>query len=99
MSMTFEQAVKSLGETPEEVLLALREKGVKGYRRMAGSCPVAKYLNACGFPNVTVCTSAKCYRDGSKEADSEQSIYLPSGVQKWICDFDDGKYPEFYLVD
>lgn len=96
--MTFLEAVKSLGETPEEVTQALREKGIKGYRQIASSCPIARYLNACGFPSVTVCTSAKRYRDGSKESDAEESVYLSAGVRQWVSDFDFGKYPEFYLV-
>ncbi len=96
--MTFLEAIKSLGETPEEVTLALQAQGIKGYRQMASSCPVARYLNACGFPHVTVSTSAKRYRDGSKESESEESVYLCAGVQEWIRRFDDGEYPEFYLV-
>lgn len=98
MSMTFLEAVDSLGVTSEEVLIALRAKGIKGYRQSASQCPIAKYLNACGFPKVTVCTSAKYYGERSQDW-SEQSISLPPGVVKWTIDFDNGKYPEFYLVD
>lgn len=98
--MTFLEAIKSLGQTPEEVTLALREKGIKGYRQMASSCPIARYLNACGFPRVTVASSAKRYQNEfvEKEHDAEESVSLPKGVQDWITRFDDGQYPEFYLV-
>ena len=91
----FAQAIAALGDTPEKVTEALKAKGVRGYRQSASSCPIAKYLNACGFPVVTVCTSAKRYRD--KAEDSEESITLPNGVKNWIIAFDEGKYPEFYL--
>jgi hypothetical protein len=68
---------------------------IKGYRMRAGSCPIARYLNACGFPIVTVCTSAKRYQDGSKDSEAEESVYLPQGVHEWIMKFDNGHYPEF----
>src|SRR5512135_1878764 len=91
----FAQAIDALGQTPESVTAKMREMGIKGYRRMAGSCPVARYLWACGFPRVTVSSSARRYRDSRD--DSEESVSLNVGVKQWICDFDDGKYPEFYL--
>ena len=92
----FAQAIDSLGTTPESVTEALRAKGIKGYRQMASSCPVARYLVACGFPSVTVATSAKRYRTGHTD-NSEESVSLNRGVQQWIRNFDDGMYPEFYL--
>ena len=95
--MTFLEAIKSLGETPEEVTQALREKGIKGYRCMAGSCPVANYLKACGFSSVTVSCYASMYVNSDKE-NADERHYLPAGVRQWITNFDDGKYPEFYLV-
>jgi len=91
----FEQAVASLGDTPESVTEALRAKGIKGYRRLASSCPIAKYLNACGFKIVTVATHAHNYRHPMDEY-AEQAISLNKGVREWIIGFDDGKYPEFY---
>jgi hypothetical protein len=91
----FAQAVAALGETPESVTEALRAKGIKGYRRMAGSCPIANYLKACGFPKVSVATDAKRYMADSE--DSDESVSFPKGVRDWISSFDDGKYPEFYV--
>lgn len=91
----FEQAVASLGTTPEEVSIALQSKGIKGYRRMASCCPVAKYLNACGFPSVTVANHAQKYENGVDMAD--ETISLSQGVKDWIGNFDAGAYPQFYL--
>lgn len=91
----FAKAVASLGETPESVTEALRAKGIKGYRRMASSCPIAKYLNACGFKIVTVAAHAHTYRN-QEDHYAEEMISLPKGVTDWIIGFDDGKYPEFY---
>ena len=92
----FAQAIAALGKTPETITKRLRAKGIKGYRRVASACPIANYLKACGFPNVTVATSAGRYTT-DRQHDSDESIALPEGVKKWITDFDDGKYPEFYL--
>lgn len=91
----FAQAVASLGDTPESVTEALKAKGIRGYRRMASSCPIAKYLNACGFKIVTVATHAQNYK-GQMDEHADETVSLPQGVKEWICNFDDGKYPEFY---
>lgn len=89
----FAQAVKSLGETPESVTEALRSKGIKGYRRQCSRCPVANYLKACGFTDVTVSAYANRY---SKSDDSDEAIKLPQGVQNWIAQFDAGQHQEFW---
>lgn len=91
----FAKAVASLGETPESVTEALRAKGIKGYRRLASSCPIAKYLNACGFKIVTVATHAQNYK-GQEDQSPDEAVSLSQGVRDWITGFDDGKYPEFY---
>lgn len=95
----FEQAIAALGNTPEQVTAVLRAKGIKGYRCSAGRCPVANYLKSCGFPQVTVATSAKCYRDERCESQVEESVQLNAGVRNWIIGFDDGAFPEFYQQD
>lgn len=92
----FAKAVASLGETPESVTEALRAKGIQGYRRMAASCPIAKYLNACGFPLVTVASHAQKYA-GQEDERADETVSLPKGVKDWIIEFDDGKHPEFYV--
>lgn len=91
----FEQAIRALGETVESVSLKLTEMGVKGYRCRAGCCPIANYLKACGFPQVSVATHANRYRS-PEQGDSEESVILPKHVRDWIIEFDDGKYPAFY---
>ena len=93
--MTFEEAIAALGTTPEQVTDKLREMGIKGYRRMAGSCPIAKYLNACGFPMVTVCNSARRY---DHFWSASETILLPAAIKNWILDFDNDHYPEFELT-
>jgi hypothetical protein len=93
--MTFEEAIKGLGETPEQVTAKLRELGIKGYRQSATLCPIAKYLNTCGFPHVSVCSAAKWYKSSNVSASAEETIYLPHDVQRWIRQFDDGEHAEF----
>lgn len=94
--MTFLEAIQTLGETPESVMTALREKGIKGYRQMAGDCPVARYLKAMGFAHVTVASTASCYLNPECH-NADETHHLPAGVKQWITDFDSGKYPEFHL--
>lgn len=91
----FAKAVASLGETPKQVSEALQARGIKGYRQIASRCPIAHYLNACGFPHVTVATYAHRYST-SKAENAEEMVSLPKVVKDWIYDFDNGKYPEFY---
>lgn len=94
--MTLDEAIKALGNTPEEVSAKLQSMGIKGYRQVACVCPIAKYLNACGFPHVTVATYVNVYQTGKSEY-ADQTYHLPKGVRDWICQFDDGKLPEFCL--
>ena len=101
--MTFEEAIAALGTTPEQVTDKLREMGIKGYRRMAGSCPIAKYLNACGFHLVTVCNSARRYdhfrsATQARQCHASETILLPPAIKNWILDFDNYHYPEFELT-
>ena len=103
--MTFEEAIAALGTTPEQVTDKLREMGIKGYRSRAGSCPIAKYLNACGFHMVTVCNSARRY-EGKHigvsvyhfQCHASETILLPPAIKNWIFDFDNDHYPEFELT-
>ena len=95
--MTLTQAMQALGDTPESVTAKLREKGIKGYRRIAHSCPLAKYLKQeCGVENVTIGTTANVF-SGPTAHTSDESYMLPDGVKVWVQNFDDGMYPEFYL--
>lgn len=95
--MEFSEAVASLGTTPEEVTAVLRAKGIKGNSCVASSCPVAKYLESCGFASVTVCKEA-CRYTSRSENEPVERLLLPEGVQQWIRKFDDGQYPEFKLI-
>lgn len=94
--MTLDEAIKALGTTQDEVTAKLKESGIKGYRRMASSCPIAKYLNGCGFPFVTVGGYVNVYASNSSQ-DAEYTYHLPHAVRMWALDFDAGYYPEFYL--
>lgn len=89
----FAQAVAALGDTPESVSTLLREKGVKGKRYSASSCPIANYLKSCGFEVVTVADFAARYTSELRAPDECAS--LPDGVKNWIMQFDDGEYEEF----
>lgn len=93
--MTFQEAIQALGTMPEQVTNKLREMGIKGYRSSAGRCPVANYLKACGFPEVTVACHAKRYPNEDVRERAAEVVALPDGVKQWIRDFDDGKLSEF----
>ena len=94
--MTFIEAINALGSSPESIATKLREMGIKGYKCSAGNCPVAKYLNACGFPEVTVSYRVSRYPNHATHT-PEETVYLQEGVQEWIRRFDDGQFPEFSL--
>lgn len=94
--MTFIEAINTLGDSPESVSAKLQEMNIKGYKRQAGFCPIAKYLNACGFPDVTVSSLAMRY--GKDRHVADEVVPLPLGVQAWIRNFDDDKYPEFSIT-
>lgn len=96
MSMTFAEAIRSLGNTPEEVTKLFREKGIKGYRSSAGGCPVAMYLKSCGFRSVTVSNVAKRY-ESERVGEASETVDLPEGVRQWILDFDGKRNEEFNL--
>jgi hypothetical protein len=93
--MTFLEAVQSLGQTQESIMQVLREKGIKGTSCRPGSCPIARYLNSCGFPSVSVGhTSAYYYHyDGNTRVG--ELVDFPPEVGKWIFIFDHGGYSEF----
>jgi hypothetical protein len=91
--MTFEEAIISLGTEPEQVTAKLREKSIKGYRRMASNCPISNYLKSCGFSMVYVSNIAGAQLDSGEEV----QVLLPPGIRQWVRDFDDGCYSEFRL--
>lgn len=90
---TLTNAIAALGTSVEQVTQVLRDRGIKGYKRMASTCPIAQYLNYCGFKDVTVAgTTIKRYEGGPE---SVEVVGIPKAVVDWVCQFDDGLLPEF----
>lgn len=94
--MNFQEAVQSLGTTPEQVEAKLRASHIRGSRRSAGYCPIARYLKSCGFTDVTVSDKVRLYNSTSGKAPAIEVVSLPEGVKQWIMDFDAGKHNEFW---
>jgi hypothetical protein len=89
------EALSWLGETEEEVVRALRERGIKGIRRAAGSCPLAAYLRLWwDHPSVWQTVSA-----WSEESDTYHSHDTPRHCFAFACHFDSGLYPDLIADD
>lgn len=87
--ITKERAIEllnSMGNTADEVAAFLKEKGIKGNRAAAGSCPVAVYMRSQGGD----ATAAVFGRYGNQE----YSVHVPDPVYAFIVAFDSGVYPE-----
>ena len=95
-----EERVKELlneGKSTEQIAAALREKGVKGYRKEARDCPIARFLKEeLGLLRCNVSATAI---EGRYEDDGE--FYMVThgvewrGFHNFLYEFDNGSLPEF----
>jgi hypothetical protein len=83
-----EQALAELGNTADEIAVALIAKGMRGHRKIGTCCPIATYLGSTfDAPEVTENSIAI----GRLE---EPWIHTPHHVVEFITRFDDGEWPE-----
>ena len=94
----FETAIAAFGATPETIMATLSGKGIRGNRHSCTTCPVARYLNACGFPVVSAGLYVRHYPSHA-ERDAAipptETVLLSKVLRTWMNDFDEGAYPEF----
>lgn len=83
------EALSWLGETEEEVVKALRERGIKGQQMDPNSCLIAQYLGVWWeSPSVGPI-------DFELDEKGEGPIYsTPDVITSVIEHFDDGRYPD-----
>jgi hypothetical protein len=84
--MNVQQALAALGGTSRQIAFTLLHKGIRGERESMTCCPIANYLQHCGFSNVAV---------GLTDVDvMSNTEYLPMPVRDFIFDFDRFGYPD-----
>lgn len=87
------EALKRLGDSEAAVAKALLEGCYLGRREDACRCPIARYLEACGFedPCVDQTSIAVVTPNGLDAVDDES---FPLAVRDFIGAFDDGHHPD-----
>lgn len=88
------EALKRLGESEDAVAKTLLEGCHLGAREDACRCPIARYLESCGFeePCVDQTSIAALTPNGLDAIDDEESF--PLAVRDFIGNFDDGHHPD-----
>lgn len=82
------EALSWLGETEEEVVAGLRERGIKGKQGGVRSCPLANYLHE-WWPTASVSFWVR------EEWGNEEGSYLnPDHCALFMGNFDCGLYPD-----
>lgn len=88
--MNVEQAIAALGDDVNSVVKTLQEKGIRGKRGSSCDCPIARYLQACGLEEASVCAT-RAFDVGM----GEDGVYLlPPHVQQFIGMFDQQRFPQ-----
>lgn len=85
--MSIKESLDKLGNTTEGVVQTLISKGIKGVKNSGVSCPVARYLQAEGYPAAEV-ADVSAWGDGTGYVD------LPYSVMAFVRAFDHGEYPD-----
>ena len=82
-NLELQRALVALGDTPEQVYLTLKQKGVTGNRTSFCNCPLANYLKDRYQPTFISVTGRRVTLD-------ECSVYSPEAVRLFISNFDAG---------
>ena len=89
-------ALRSLGDTAEDIATVLQLGGWLGLRNDAGACPLARYLG-------TVIPNADGAAVGSDEATvhfvyrGDVEVELPRAAADFVAAFDDGHFPDLIV--
>lgn len=83
---------KELGTSVKSIRQNLKKMKIKGDRSEVGSCPLANYLQARGFDEVSVDGDVEVYNIGG--ASESFHFSLPQAFHDFVSQFDDGKFPE-----
>lgn len=85
------EALSWLGETEEEVVRSLRERGIKGQKGQPLDCPLAVYLHS-WWPNAWVGHSLV-----GPDMGLPAWVETPPAPQSFRNNYDQGRYPD--LID
>lgn len=82
----------ALGDTPNAVAEALRAGGFRGTPRTSRTCPIARYLQFHGVPDVAMTGTVEWSSGQIRPA--RQFVRLPDACMWFVTAFDAGKHPD-----
>lgn len=82
-------ALKSLGETSEQVALSLIQQGIKGRPGECATCPIAVFLER-AFPGTWFLVGREFTTWTKEDSERAGQGHLPWPVANFIRRFDDG---------
>ena len=88
--MNIKEALTALGSEQESIANYLRVNNIKGYRCKSHMCPIATYLDRCGFKDVQIGGQVAWHGGGY----ARQWEPLSMALIQFIKSFDAGQYPE-----
>lgn len=91
---TLQEAMDALPNTSPKIAKLMRERGIKGYKSNAFTCPIAKYIaKETGCSDVSVSYErAHMYHLGFETA--AEFAELSDAAKRFIRSFDQGRYPD-----
>lgn len=90
--------LEGLGTTPHEVALTLMAQGIKGTPVASFNCPVAKYIQRHVGDDQRASVAWKARLRGLERQHMVEAD-LPYAVDRFVSQFDSGKYPELREED
>jgi hypothetical protein len=84
------EALWKLGNTPDEVVVSLKKKRVRGKRGCPEGCPLTNYIRKLFKQDLEVTGTAVHVSDDSWD----EVAVLPRAFQLFVRLFDEGHYPE-----
>jgi hypothetical protein len=98
-----DEALRSLGDSPDAVAERLEAAGVRGTPGLVGDCALAMYLSAVvtGDRRVraVVVRSARAAVTLDRGWSIPVSVRLPTALRRFVYDFDARRYPKAPAVD
>lgn len=85
--------IKKLGETPDEIAQALKRRGIKGYKGVFDSCPIANFVSKkVDVDNICVEGDILTFEERMDEYEFHVRIPNREPIRQFISNFDNGYY-------
>ncbi len=92
---TITELLAELGDAPDAIAAALRDRGVVGCREYCRRCPIAVYLQRNGIREASVTHSIA---DGWENG-RFKTVTMPIQVRRFVMNMDRGEYPDLEVID